>query len=789
MSLSPRLLSFTFPLLIALAASASAAEPRQISGVYPHLTVYNTPAFGECGIGALVPWAGKLWLLTYPPHEEGGSPDKLYSIAPNLERTTFPKSVGGTHAGRLIHRESKQLFIGPYAIRENGEVRNISIKKGEGLYGRLTAVARHLTEPEKKVLYYSMEGSVYEVEVESLAVKRLYEKPVPGWHGKGAYTGQGRFVVANNGELPAEGYSYKTLLAGGPAKTPDDMGVLAEWDGKDWSIIHRRQFTEVTGPGGILGAKQENDPIWSLGWDRKSALLAVRDGDKWHTYRLPKANTTYDHRGGWYTEWPRIREVGGGKYLADMHGMFYEFPPTFSSTKTGGLRPLSSHLMYTVDFCEWEGKLVVAKHDTTILQNPMAGQAQSAPWFGKWDDLQGFGPRSASGGVWLNESVKKGQKSDPFLFAGFESRLVHLVHDAKEPALFRFEVDNGDGKWQEGWDLLVPAEAGYSAVPLSIKRPAEWIRVSVDRDCKATVWLDMTSPRPAPPADAVERFAALANLEDQQPTNGIIRPAKHNKSLQYLGSNYGELNEETLEFVKPATDRSEEVRKVAEIKPRFSVDAASVIVEEKGVRYRLPKGSAAYDKPFAFGWPRDFREVVSERSLANIHGTFYLLGRESGLPAMQPVCTHNRQIHDFCTWRGLLLLTGTKRDAKPGDHFLGDAHAGMWAGMIDDLWQLGKPVGVGGPWQESAVKANEPSDRYLMAGYDDKSLELINHGEREATFTIEINFDLASWHRYRELTVKPGETITHHFPAGYAARWVRLKANVDTKATATFIYK
>lgn len=783
-----RSISLSF-LLFALPILGLAAEPRKISRVYPHLTVYNTPLSGECGIGALVPWAGKLWLLTYPPHSEGGSPDKLYSIDPTLERTTYPKSVGGTHAGRMIHRESKQLFIGPYAIRENGEVRNISIEKGKGLYGRLTAVARHLTEPETKVLYYSMEGSVYEVEVESLGVKRLFEKPVPGWHGKGAYTGQGRFVVANNGELPAEGYSYKTLLTGGAAKSPDEMGVLAEWDGQDWRVIHRKQFTEVTGPGGILGAAADSDPIWSLGWDRKSVILAVRDGKEWRNYRLPKANTTYDHRGGWYTEWPRIREVGGGKYLMDMHGMFYDFPAKFSPTSSAGLRPLSSHLMYTVDFCEWEKQLVIAKHDTTILQNPMAGQAQSAPWFGRWDDLAGFGPRSGSGGVWLNESVKSGEKSDPFLWAGFEKRTVHVVHDSKEPLLLRLEVDTGDGKWQEGWDLLVSAASGYSFHALDFKRPAEWVRVSTNRDCKATVWFEMTSERPLPPKNSAQRFAALATLDDKEVTSGIIRPAKHNKSLQYLGEDYRELSETTFEFAKPEEDRSDEVRKVASIAPRFTVDDASVMVVEKNVRYRLPKGSAAYNKPFAFGWPRDFREVVSERSAANIHGTFYLVGRESGLPAIQPICTHNRQIHDFCTWRGLLVITGTRRDAAIGEHFAGDAMAGVWLGMIDDLWQLGKPVGVGGPWKESDVKAGVPSDRYLMMGYDQKTLELTNHGDREAKLTIEIDFDLTGWHRYREETLKPGASLTHEFPAGFNARWVRLKSDTDTKATAIFTYQ
>jgi pimeloyl-ACP methyl ester carboxylesterase len=71
---------------------------------------------GECGTGAVVPWAGKLWVITYGPHLPFGSSDKLYEISPDLQQTVRPESVGGTPANRMIHRESQQLFIGPYII-------------------------------------------------------------------------------------------------------------------------------------------------------------------------------------------------------------------------------------------------------------------------------------------------------------------------------------------------------------------------------------------------------------------------------------------------------------------------------------------------------------------------------------------------------------------------------------------------------------------------------------------------------------------------------------------------
>lgn len=50
-----------------------------------------------------------------------------------------------------------------------------------------------------------------------------------------------------------------------------EAGCLAEWDGKDWKVVRRNQFTEITGPGGIQGnAHSDTDPIWAIGWDYKS---------------------------------------------------------------------------------------------------------------------------------------------------------------------------------------------------------------------------------------------------------------------------------------------------------------------------------------------------------------------------------------------------------------------------------------------------------------------------------------------------------------------------------------
>ncbi len=94
-------------------------EYLSFSGVYPHLAFYNDES--ECGTGAVVPWAGRLRAITYGPHLPFGSSDKLYEITPDLQQVIRNESIGGTPANRMIHEETNQLFIGPYAIDSNGK--------------------------------------------------------------------------------------------------------------------------------------------------------------------------------------------------------------------------------------------------------------------------------------------------------------------------------------------------------------------------------------------------------------------------------------------------------------------------------------------------------------------------------------------------------------------------------------------------------------------------------------------------------------------------------------------
>ncbi len=791
--------------------TAQAEKHLQISGIYPHLATFNQPAdladrphHGECATGAIVPWAGRLWYITYPQHKTTGSNDKLYEVDPGMNLTIRPESVGGTHACRMIHRESSQLIIGPYFIDAQRTVRSCDLKK---LRGRMTAVMRHLTDPANKVYFFDMEGAIYEVDVHSLAVKKLFTKPVPGWHGKGGYTAQRRVVIANNGESGRK-LNAKNLRAGGPA-VGEEAGVLAEWDGTQWRIVERKQFCDVTGPGGIYGNPDPSGPLWAIGWDKRSVILRLLDGGTWYTFRMPKASHTFDPRHGWYTEWPRIREIAPRRPMMCMHASMFDFPISFCAKNTAGIRPICTHLRYIPDFCHYNGRVILGADDSSMMSNPLCGQGQSNLWFGTIEELRRFGPRLGWGGVWMGDRVRAKEPSVPYLFGGYDQRVVHLTHDHENAVTFTFEIDaTGTGAWSVYESVAVP-EQGYRFYIFPADVAGEWIRVSADRSCTATAYFHYFSQRPKA-AGTASRFASLADAAlPMNYTAGLIRPAAHSRNLQWLAQAVGydgkagqsEYREVGLQgttafaFAVPEKSREEEVRRIAAVRRGFEVDDASVVVKDRsGQRYRLPKGPAVFDRPFPTGWPRAVRECVSERYLANIHGTFYEIPRGAGsspdFKRIKSVASHTSLIADFCTWRGLLVLSGTRRDARPdGQYFAGAGNHGLWFGTVDDLWKLGKAVGRGGPWLRTLVKAATPSDPYLMTGYDKKRLAISHDGPTDVEFTIEVDFDHTGFKTYTVISVPAGRTVTHDFPQGFHAHWVRLIADRECTATATCTYE
>ncbi|MCU0783578.1 MAG: hypothetical protein MUF81_05920 [Verrucomicrobia bacterium] len=792
----------------AFVALPAAAAPPQISGIYPSLATFNHE--GECGTGAVVPWADRLWVISYAPHKPTGSSDKLYEITPELEQIIRPESIGGTPANRMLHRESQQLFIGPYVIGSNGSVRVIS---WTNMFGRLTGLARHLTDPANKIVFATMEEGIYEVDVKTLAVKELWadeqkksgrKANLPGYHGKGFYSAQGRYVYANNGDHAAAARKDPTVPS----------GVLAEWDGQadQWTVVRRNQFTDVTGPGGIAGNPPGDDRLWSIGWDHRSLILMLLDGGQWHSFRLPKASHCYDGAHGWNTEWPRIRDIGEDALLMTMHGTFWKFPKTFSAANTAGLAPRSSYLKVIGDFCRWQDRLVFGCDDTAQneflnkdrLNGNLAGpgKSQSNLWFVEPNAVDAFGPALGRGAVWLNDDVKAGVASEPFLFSGFAHRSLFLTHDSAEKISFTLEVDvKGDGHWTKLRDVSV-APNSSAWLEFSAKEAGAWIRVTPDHDAtKATAFCHFRGEDRRKP-EAASMFAGIAQPADNAISGGSLHArGGEAKTLRLLARNTaGQLGcydldgQLQLRGVQDAEGVAWMAKNTAIPQPAITADAASVLyVDAQGNRWRLPKGAAAFDQPGVLGHARLSREVCTERNLLNVGGTFYELPAENagGFIKLRPIATHNRRLHDFASYRGMLVMSGIG-DGAQGEHIIrsDDGRCALWVGAVDDLWQFGKARGVGGPWLDTPVKAKVPSDAYLATGYDRKRLALSHTSTGTVTFRVEADFTgTGQWSEVVSLNVKPGEKLEHKFPNAFGAYWLRLVADQDTTATATFTYE
>ena len=627
------------------------------SGIYPHLAYYNNE--GECGTGAVVNWADRLWVITYGPHLPYGSSDKLYEITPDLQQITRKESIGGTPANRFIHRESNQLFIGPYVIDKGRNVKVIPLTEYPGRY---TGIARHLSDPANKLYIATMEEGFYEVDVNTLAMKTLYvdgnvmnaheddtkaNKPnplLPGAHGKGFYSGQGVVVYSNNGEADERALTDFNLTS----------GALSEWNGENWKLVRRNQFTEVSGPGGIYGnTNPETDPIWVTGWDARSVLVGVRDKGIWSFYRLPKASNSYDGAHGWNTEWPRIRNVGTDDkpdYLMTMHGMFWRFPKTFSTDQTAGIRPRSAYLKVIGDFTRWNDRLVFGCDDSAHkeflnkrkvkgdIEGP--GQSNSNLWFTNVDKPDNLGSTTAMGAVWIDDLVESGEVSEPFLFAGWEKRCAWLRNSGNTSVNILLEVDEeGNNQWQILKTVNVPA--GQSVfIEFADSEKGEWIRATPDKSVTLSFEFAYTDNERS--IGNVETFRGISDVKDKTSAGGLLyglgddRRALGVLAGMFCGDKFVESGYYELDG-NMSLEKKEDMKTEEFIRTRFAIPQNVISIEETSVlivddnnrRWRLPLGNEAYKPLTDTGTLRICREVATERDLFNCMGTFFELPAEN----------------------------------------------------------------------------------------------------------------------------------------------------------------
>ncbi len=456
---------------------------HNFSGVVPECAQVADfgPPRSEIGVGCLMPWLGKLYVLNYVSHRKStGTGTGLRVIEPDFSMSRHPAAVDGTYANRFVHCETSQLIIGPHVIDTNHHVRTV-----ESLTEvRLCGTARHLTEPERLVYMLGMEGELFELDMKTLEARRIADliaelgtQKEGQTHFKDCYTNCGRLVVVNN-EYDAKGFEKR-----------GSQGLLADYDGSTWRVVRRAPYTAVNGLGPRFG-----NTIFATGWDTASAILSVYTGDdgEWRDYRLPKASRLFDHK--WATEWPRIRAIEHERLLVDHHGMWYELAPWAYANKVWGMRPISTHLWVHGDFCTWRGMMVIggdnASHEAG--GNHQCAEPQSGLWFGRTDDLWQLGKPKGWGGPWWDSAVTAGEPSDPYLMTGFDQKCLHLSHAADHAVSFDVQTDaRGDGHWQT-YTTLSPGPQGYEALVFPSGFSAHWLRIVANEDCTATAQLHYT---------------------------------------------------------------------------------------------------------------------------------------------------------------------------------------------------------------------------------------------------------------------------------------------------------
>jgi hypothetical protein len=430
------------------------------------------------------------------------------------------------------------------------------------------------------------------------------------------------------------------------------------------------------------------------------------------------------------------------------------------------------------------------------------GQSNSNLWFTSLDGPDQLGPITASGAVWLYENVEANSPSEPFIFTGWPKRSVWISNHGSATLDIAFEIDEkGDGNWS----LLRTEELGHGEskwIEFSEEETGEWVRVRSSKNCRVTAHFSFTGEdnRSILPDDI---FQGIADAGEDAHTGGLLYGLGDNRrslgisaTVNGEASGYYELDG-AMNLVRKDDAVTQQFidEKFAIPEDVVTIDESSVlIVDNSDRRWRLPLGNIAHSDMINNAQVRICREVVTERDLLNCHGTFYELPAENadGFAKIRPVSSHNFRIHDYASYRGLLIMTGINPEtAKNNPHIImsDDKKACVWAGTIDDLWKMGKPTGKGGPWKDTPVKAGKVSDPYLIGFYDTKQLTLRHDLDEDVSFIIETEpVGHGPWMKYKEVTVKAGEAYNYQFPDSFQSRWIRFKSDKDCIATAWLVY-
>lgn len=371
----------------------------------------------EAGIGAVVPWAGKLWFNTYPAENTLESRVGLWSMDTDL-RVTKERESSVTSAARIIVK--RRLFISWFVISSTGVISDIT---GFSPDMRPAGYAAFYGD-NTYVWALSMKGEIWRITADPPYTATLVADNSA--LNLGSTQPHGKAIWASGGWL------YFALNADGGgrlARYNPDTEVTELLAPDDWPWI------EVS--GSYDGQGGDSRLFYAVGHDLKSIRFWMfRSSGSPAKFRLPLPSR--QQLDGWQHEWMRIRQVETERFLMDAYGGFYQLSIATSNRSSNGfplVEPVSNHARTVTDFTSWNGYLVLASNQNTPQAGdppkyPTAGQSDSGLLLTTTDALWSYGKPHGEGLWYDNEAVTAGAMSEPMLIRGYEKRSLFVSSSA-----------------------------------------------------------------------------------------------------------------------------------------------------------------------------------------------------------------------------------------------------------------------------------------------------------------------------------------------------------------------
>lgn len=447
-------------------------------GVRSVVGVRSTPTGGtmtEAGIGAVMPWADRLWFLNYPDTSGQGDGLGLWSMGDDM-RPTLEAETNECDTARLVF--GGKLYIGRHVVDYQGNITPIT---GWNAAERITSYVK--LSGDTNLWALTMAGSVYKVNpttnvatVWNTRIAASTALNITGLvHGKAAWghpTGRYIFCVFNGSSGNGRLCVYDTTQGGADAA---------------WTNIDAGNNSWIN----VGGSYDMKGHIFASGHDFKSGLLWMLDGGTYSAtprkFRLPLGSEqqleTYQQ------EWMRLRAVETERYLLDQHGTFYQLSTilTGSDDVTADfprIDPIARHTRTIPDFCFWNGYFVAAGNQATPQASnkyPDAGQPQSGLLLTTLDDIWSWGKPTGTGYWYRAESATGGVASDPMLARGYDKKTLHLANGTGTAVSVDVLVYLNGAQYV--YDTVTVPANGYTPLVFPAGYGCDWIAVRPTTTC------------------------------------------------------------------------------------------------------------------------------------------------------------------------------------------------------------------------------------------------------------------------------------------------------------------